>query len=343
MTDFAAPGMAASRSEYVRRGIVAMAATCVVAMVITVIVHLTPDDDMTIAMHTTSVAGGIVSGSSVVVNGDEVGTVRAVTSPSPGDFVVDLSIDPDRLRPGLLTSDMGVMYAPKNVFGIGAVVLKTSGGGQAIGNGGDFYPAVTEDATLTTLLRNLSDLDEKAFTPYVGAILASAGQATMGLVPVVGIAGRLAEQITATQTLPTAQTFPKMAELFDSLGYTTRVILPPVRSLLDWQAPRRPGFTESQRMGLEEFAKYTIPGLGELLGKGEVADLVPFVPVVNQLLDRVVSTFPDAKLNGLQIADLIGRVDRTIHPGKNGPVVDVDVVLRGLPVIGAAVGSGGVR
>ena len=337
--------MAADRSVYLRRGLIAIAGICAAALVISMVVKMIPDHDMKIAMHAKSVAGGIVSGSSVVVNGNEVGQVESVTATAPDAFVVDLAIDRDKLaRPEVLTTGMGVIYAPKNIFGIGAVVLKTAGDGAPIPDGGDFYPPATEDSTLTTLLRNLSDLNEKAFTPYVGAILASAEQATMGLLPVVGIAGRLAEQIAATQKLPTSQTFPQVAELLDRVGGTTGYLLPPVGRLLDWKAPQEPGFVEAQRAGLENFDAGLIKvGLRDLLGKDEIGRLLPFVPMVNGLLDTVQKTFPDAKLNGLQIADLIDRVDRAIHPGPNGPVVNVDVVLRGLPVMGAALRSGGVR
>ncbi|GAB17975.1 Mce family protein [Gordonia effusa NBRC 100432] len=344
MPDFRAPGMSAPRRVFARRAAFFLAASCVVLLAAILVLKVLPDNKTVVTMHTDTLAGGIVNGAAVMLNGAEVGTVTELVKVAPGKYEITLAIDDGFLKtPGLLSSATQVTYAPKNLFGIAAVVLKSQPGGEPIANGDDFYPDEPVDATLTTLLRNLNDLQTDAFDPYMGDILRSANQATMGLLPIIGVLGKLATDIADTQKIPTAKSLPQFKELIARLRDTTGVVLPSLMSLVHWDAPQRPGYVEKQYNGLSYVSTTTMDDVGNLLSNKELGGLLVVAPTGVQLVDRILKTFPEARKNGIQIATLIDRINAALRPGPQGPVMTVDVVLAGIPGVAAALGIRGAR
>lgn len=342
MTDFRSPGMSDGASVYRSRGGVFLVVAVVIALLATLIYRLVPDDRFDITMRTAMVAGGVVDGSTVVINGAEAGTVREVIADGPDSFRVVLDLTPSLVdKPGLLTSSMTVTYAPKNLFGISAVVLTTDPRGQRLGDGDEFTVAAPEDATLTTLLRNLNDLNVDAFGPHMSSILEYTSQATMGLLPVIGVMSNLAKDIADTQRVTPRETLPQYARMIAQLQQTAGDVLPPIQSLLEWEGPRRPGYLEKLHAGMSFGATTLMDDVQTLLGPRGLATLVPVVPTALALLGRVQASFPDAQRNGLQIATLLERIRRALPDGPNGPVYTVDVVLRAVPSVAAALGTRG--
>ncbi|NMO00733.1 hypothetical protein HH308_05825 [Gordonia sp. TBRC 11910] len=339
MTDFRTPGMAASPATFAKRAVIAIIVTAILVIGAVVVTAMLPDDNMHIAMHTDVVAGGIEPGTAVVLNGDEIGQVASVRADGT-KFVVGLTINPAyRDRKDVLTSAMQVTYAPKNLFGIGAVELTAQPGGDPLSNDADFYPDTPVDSTLTTLLRGLSDLQTEAFAPYVSDILSNANKATMGLLPVIGTVSELATEIADTQKLPTSVTMPQMAALLSGLNATTVAALPGLRSLMSWQAAQRPGFIDKANDGLGAAYSTLLPIINDILGK-DIGQTMPLVPALTQIVARIQQSFPDSYDNGLEIAALIERIRRAMPAGADGrPMLNVDVVLRGIPGVTAALTS----
>lgn len=74
----------------------------VIALLATLIYRLVPDDRFDITMRTAMVAGGVVDGSTMVINGAEAGTVREVIADGPDSFRVVLDLTPSLVdKPGL--------------------------------------------------------------------------------------------------------------------------------------------------------------------------------------------------------------------------------------------------
>lgn len=343
MTDFRAPGMAASRRTFAVRGLIGVVVIGAVLVLTAVIVAVLPTDEITVRMHADSVAGGINPGSTVVLNGAEIGTVQSITAQGPEQFTLALAVDKQYAdRPDVFTDAMTVTYAPKNLFGIAAVVLTTGEGGKPLRAGSDFYPDSPVDSTLTVLLRNLSDLQSEAFAPYMSDILASAGNAVDGLVPVLGTVGEIAARLASTAPLPPSSTLPQLAATVATLPDVVRGALPGVDALLAWTGPDKPGYVDRQDTATAYLSEATLPQLGRVLGEQELGALMPLVPTLTEILDRVRATFPDARRNGLEIAQLIAQVRRALPNGPDGrPVLNVDVVLAGVPGVSAALGVGG--
>lgn len=342
MPDYRTSGMSADQSTYTRRAVAFIAAVAVVGLVSTLVSRALPDDTVTTYMHTDLVAGGITDGATVVLNGSEIGHVQSVTSGEGSSHRITLVFDENKLdRPELLTTTMEVAYAPKNLFGIGAVVLQTRPGGTRLRDGNDFYPETPTDSTLTTLLRNLSDLNTQAFNPYMSDVLKWASQATMGLLPIFGVVGQIAESIADTQRVSTRETLPQFAELVGDLDASVGRMLPAFRNLFDWPAPRIPGYVEHEERAFKYLNSNVVDAVGDLLGNEEIGRLMPAVPTVVEILERVRSSFPDARANGMQIAALLNRIRAAMPSGPDGPVLNVDVVLRSVPGVAAALGAPG--
>jgi len=337
--------MSADRSTYLRRAVVAIIAAIAVTVAAVGIAALLPEDVVRVRMHTDTLAGGIDRGTGVVVNGSEIGVVRSVAAGPKGDYVLDLELDKGRLtNPGVLTSTTRLSYAPKNLFGISAVVLNSEPGGDPIANGGDFFPDTPVDATLTSMLRQLADLQDKAFAPYVSDLLDKADRATMAFMPVIESLGRLTGLVVETESIPADVTLPQMTELVSGLPDGLRQILPAVDTLLQWPDSRKGGkaFLEKARKGFDYATTTTMGDLSRLLGPSGLGQAMPLMKDVLPLLQRILDSSPNARKNGLQIAQLIANIDRALPKVGGRPVLRAEVVLRGMP--GPVAGlTGGVR
>ncbi len=326
MPDFRAPGMAADRGTYVRRAAV-------------------PDDAFRVRMYTDTLAGGIDEGTGVVVNGSEIGTVRTVSATPTGDFVLDLALDRQRLAtPGIISTTSRLSYAPKNLFGIAAVVINSEPGGEPIASGGDFHPDTPADSTLTAMLRQLSDMQGKAFEPYVGDLLAKADRTSMAFMPVLDIVGRLSGLLAETEQIPAEVTLPKMSALMSGLPTGVDHVLGSMDTLLKWPAMRQGGaeFLERERKGFDYATNQTMADAARLLGPAALGQTMPLMTDVLPLLERILESSPTARKNGLQIRQLIYNLDRALPMVGGRPVLKVDVVLRGMPGPVSAL-TGGVR
>ncbi|MFT4088031.1 MAG: hypothetical protein QM658_12970 [Gordonia sp. (in: high G+C Gram-positive bacteria)] len=345
MPDYRAPGMAADKQTYVRRAVIAIIAAAVLAGAAIVVAKSMPDDAYRLTMRTDTLAGGIEKGTGVVVNGSEIGTVESVAADKQGEFVLGLALDKKRLsNPQVITSTTRLTYAPKNLFGIAAVVLDSQPGGDPVRSGGTFSPDTPADATLTTMLRQLSDLQGDAFDPYVGDLLAQADKVSMAMLPVLDIAGRMTDLILETESIPAEKSLPQLAGIINALPPGLDNILGSVDRLVQWPGMRRGGadFLQRERAGINMATTESLPAAARLLGPEGLGQLMPLMPQVQPLLDRILESSPNARKNGLQIRQLIYNLNKALPTIDGRPVLKVDVVLRGMPGPTAAL-TGGVR
>lgn len=338
MSEFRTPGMAAGRTAYKRRAVVFLAASAVALIVLFGVARLLPESGYRVTMQTNFVAGGVVAGSPVVLNGADVGRVGKVDVVGPDQYSLVLEMNSERISAAeaVFTDSAYVGYAPENVFGISAVVMRSQDGGTPLRNGSTFRVEDPEDATLTTLLRNLSDLQNEAFDPHVSDLLNVADRATRGLLPILGAAGQIANDIAETQVVSPRETLPQFTELITAVGGTVDDLLPPIRKIMDWNAPQQPGYLERSEAGLSFTATTIIDDVNELLGPSGLAQTAPLMPVLTALIDRVTDTFPDSRRNGIQIATLIERLGKAFVDTPAGPVLTVDVLIKSAPGLAAA-------
>ncbi|MCF8607499.1 hypothetical protein L5I01_29495 [Gordonia sp. HY442] len=339
MTEFRIPGMSASAGAYRNRALITIVAVAVVTTGVVVGLKLVPDDTTEITVRASSVAGGIRPGAAVVLNGSEVGVVSDIAAAASDSYSVTLDLTGDRADDALavLSDETVVSYAPKNLFGISAVVLTSQSGGTALHNGSTLDAGEPEDATMTTLLRKLSDVQNEAFDPYMSDILTVAAKATDGLLPILGVAGQIMNDVAETQVVSPRQTLPQFAQLVGGVRGTVDDLLPPIRRLMDWQAPRRAGFSELAEQGLSFTEGPVMDEITALLSDSGLGQTSPLMPVLTAFFDRVTDTFPDSRTNGIQIATLIERLRKALPAGPDGkPVLTVNAVLESTPGLKAA-------
>lgn len=330
MADFRAAGMAEDPKVFLRRALIFIVALAVVVAAAVGINAALGSDTMKISMRTQSVAGGIGSGSPVLLNGAQVGKVQSVSLVSGTDKRVVLAIDkakvPDR---SLLSSTLAVSYAPWNLFGISSVILQTNPGGVQLANNSTFYPDTPNDATLTTLLRQLSDTQNEAFAPHLGAVLQQANIMTIGLMPIIGVVGKVLQSVTDTQRIPTEQTLPVLAQTLAGVNGMINPFMNGLTNFLNWPEPLQPGYTDVQDASLNELSTTFVEQLTQLAGAPGLAQLTPTTPIFTDLLNRIIATFPDATRNGEELQTLVQRIRAAMPNGPNGPVLNIDVIVRG--------------
>lgn len=337
MASYGVSGMARPAAGYRRRGLLGIIAVAVIVLG-TVAGHAIRDDgDITVRIHTTTVGGGISSGSAVLLNGAVIGRVSAVSAHSPTDRVVSLRLTRSAFDHSLLTTRSGVSYAPRNLFGISAVVLRGVPGGQPLRQGSEFIPDVVDDATLSTLLQNLNDVNDRALHPYFTDVLDRLSQATMGLAPILGVAGQVGDELARTQRSAPRTTLPQLARLTGLANDALRELLPAVSDLAGEPQLRQKPFRDRQRHLLDLISEPLLSReVASLLGPGELALLDPVAPTIVEIAGRVQSTFPDARENGLQLRSIIDRIRNAMPDSRSGPVLNIDVVLDSIPAVAGA-------
>jgi len=330
MADFRAAGMADDPKVFLRRALIFLVVLAAVLALVFGINAAMGSNTLNISMRTQSVAGGIGSGSPVILNGAQVGKVQKVSLVSGSDKRVVLAIDKSKVPDkSLLSSALNVSYAPWNLFGISSVILQTNPGGVQLANNSTFYPDTPSDATLTTLLRQLSDTQNEAFAPHLGAVLQQANIITTGLMPIIGVVGKVLQNLADTQRIPTAQTLPVLAQTLAGVNGMIAPFMDALGNFVQWPEPLRPGYTDQQNASMTALSTTFADQLIQLAGGPGLAQLTPTTPIFTELFNRILATFPDATRNGEELQTLIQRIRAAMPNGPNGPVLNIDVIVRG--------------
>ncbi|WP_081622405.1 MlaD family protein [Jongsikchunia kroppenstedtii] len=330
MADFRAAGMAEDPKVFLRRAVIFIVALAVVLALVLGINAAMGSDTLKISMRTQSVAGGIGPGSPVMLNGAPIGKVDKVSLVNGSDKRVVLAIDKSKVPDkSLLSSTLTASYAPWNLFGISSVILQTNPGGVKLTNNSTFYPDTPSDATLTTLLRQLSDTQNEAFAPHMGQVLQQANIVTTGLMPILGVLGEVLQSVTDTQRIPTEQTLPVLAATLSQANGMLGSLMESLRQFVNWPEPLRPGYTEEQNAAMNALSTDFVQQLIQLAGAPGLAQLTPTTPIFTDLFNRIRSTFPDATRNGEELQTLLQRIRAAMPNTPNGPVLNVDVIVRG--------------
>ncbi|GAC58404.1 hypothetical protein GOHSU_38_00430 [Gordonia hirsuta DSM 44140 = NBRC 16056] len=339
MINFRAPGMAADPGVFRQRALIFLAVLAVLVPLAVWVTKVASPAKAHLTIRADYVASGIVPGSAVVIHGAELGTLEQVSVPAPGQFALHLVLDDGVLGPGgLVTARTDVTYAPKNLFGISAIVLDPAPG-HPLADGSELAPASTTDATLTSLLRQLTDLQNDAFDPHMGEILATAGRAVRGLAPVAGIAGEIGKALADTQRIAPRQSLPLFSRLVTQLSEGSATFLPAFEELLAWEPPRREGFQEAMYNGLLVTSTLMADDLDELSGPRGLTALSDWLPPAAAAMNWISRAFPGSRANGEDVAELIGRLEKALADGPGGPRLRVDVMLASVPGVTAALGA----
>ncbi len=289
------------------------------------------DDQLTVSLHTEQIGEGIVTGTKVRLDGVKVGEVAKISSSELGRQMIELDLDRDQTA--ALTDELNVDYAPANLFGISAVVLKRSDAGALLQDN-ETIDLTGPNAdrvgnfTLARLLRMVTSTSVNVLTPQLTDLLTKSADDLQQFTPFLESVVVLSRTVAETQRYLPSFLIGEYASFLYGLGAYTSGTLGLVNEVMNIDILRyqRDKFDATIAM----MGKGALPAFGRIgivsgeYTKGSTDSLTP-------LLEAMVATMPNPARSTAQFDELLDRVDRTFSDGPNGPQVNLELTLQGVP------------
>ncbi|WP_290047421.1 MlaD family protein [Nocardia nova] len=344
MPNYTIPGMATSR----RRALAIGSAVAAVAMGVT----LTwagwrgGDGQMRVDVLTEQIGDGIVVGSRVQIDGVAVGAVGNIAEAGSGRQRITLTLDDSGVTG--LTDHLTVDYVPSNLFGISELRLSAGQGGTPVHAGSvvDLTRAQANrvhDATMGALLRSLSDVLPSVMTPQLTQLLTQAATDVKAFAPILEALITTTRLAAETQRLLPSELFGNYAQGLSGIP-----------SLLSGSVVQLTSFGRIQVLrtdrqwfddGVSLMSDQVFPAIGSTADTAE-RYLGPYTDMLAPLFAALAHTVPDPQRSGAELRQLLDAIGGAFQPSPNGPVLNLDVTLRGVPglaqpLLGTVSGAGG--
>lgn len=303
--------------------------------------HLVPrgDDpnDVSVILLTEQVGEGVGSGSDVRFDGVKVGAVASIESAGSRRQQVELALDKSQLFD--LTDALSIDYAPGNLFGISEIELNAGPGGRSLQDRSvvDLTgPAAdrARDATMSTLLRSVGQLTTDVFSPQMVSVMNTVANDTKAFTPLFQTIVTTVESIADTQKLPPSFLFDQvgssLAGVPPTLDGALHLLLTAYENEYMKSDTNRAKFDASFAM----LQNQLLPAAARTLGSAH-ANLAGYVDLLTPILRMLAGTVPTPERSGRELGILLDRIDKTLRPTDNGPVLAVDVDLSGVPGLAA--------
>jgi hypothetical protein len=289
-------------------------------------------DDIAVTLLTDHIGEGVESGADVRLDGVTVGSVSSIEPDGQGRQRISLLLREPQLFG--LTDSLRVDYAPGNLFGISELELSQGHGGTALAadsvvdltgaNGHRVF-----DATISTLLRTTGQFTNDVLTPEFTSVVNSVAHATKAFTPLLQTVVVVVESIAETQWLPSSF-------LLDQYGNTLAGLPSTVDGALNLlysayinpymsSDEHRATFDANTNMLIYEL----IPAITGTLGSAR--SLSGLTDAMSPVLDVVARSISSPRQSGRDLAVLLDRLSGAFHDTPDGPVLNVDVDLRGVP------------
>ncbi len=300
------------------------------------------EEGIAVSLRTEQIGDGVLVGTDVRINGVLIGKVTEISPDLRGTQRIDLRLDDSRLFG--LDDSLLVDYAPANLFGISEIDLRKGPGGAPLRSGttidltGGNATAVY-DATMGSILRSMSQVGGSVLTPQMASVIAQAAADTKALTPLVQALITAQTTIANNQKMPLSQLFGELGPAFDGGGRfagATVQVVDLLRSIQRLQQNR-----DSYDQGLAIVTGQLLPALSNTLGQagtqlsGATDMLVPVLTALTQMV-------PNPQQSGIDLRALLERLRAAMPDNGQGPVLNVEVELRGVPGIAVPL-LGGAR
>lgn len=292
----------------------------------------TNPDDIAITLVTEQIGEGVENGVDVRLDGVKVGAVASIQPEGQGRQRIGLRLDKSQLFG--LTDALSVDYAPGNLFGISELELSPGQGGTVLAadsvvdltgaNAGRAY-----DATISTLLRTTGQFTTDVLTPRFTSVVAKIAHDTKAFTPLLQAILVTVQSIADTQRLPSSMLLDQYGKTLAGLPSTVdgalRLLYTAYTNEYMKTDANRAKFDANTHMLIYDF----VPALTETLGAAR--DLSGLTDMLAPMLDLVTRSISTPQRSGHDLAVLLDRLSSAFHDTPNGPVLNVDVVLRGVP------------
>ena len=289
-------------------------------------------DLVRIRLYTNQVGDGIMPGADVVLSGISVGKVASITPTPEGRQVVSLALQPAKVAG--LTDSLDVDYAPSNLFGISAVVLKRQFGGTALHM--DQVVNLTEgdrvaDVTVGNMMRELSKSANEVFTPQLTDLMKSSATDLAAITPTIESLISVGRAIADTQRYPSHFLIEQYAEFIKGSAIFTGSTIQLINEVYHMQVLRNEGplFDTGVTLVVDQL----FPMISDVLGTAH--KYAGNVDGTTALLHQISLLNPDPERTRLGAAELIKRLNELFVNTPTGTELNVPlkVILRGIPVI----------
>ncbi|MEV0341826.1 MlaD family protein [Nocardia sp. NPDC050713] len=292
-------------------------------------------DRLSVTLLTEHVGEGVGAGVDVRLAGVRVGTVDSVELAGVGRQRIQLALNRSQL-PGL-TDTLGVAYAPANLFGISEIVLRPGEGGAALTDDvvvdltGDNADRTT-DATISSLLHAFGQFTGDVLTPQLAELLSEINVGVKAFTPLLQAVLVTAQSIAETQRVPVPFLFDQFGSAMKGAPYTLNGAIELLYSFYSNEFMADPA---AQRRFDDTFAMLKndlLPTLDHTLAIGK-QHFSGHVTMLAPLLETLAASVAAPARTGSELGVLLDRLDRSLHDTPSGPVLDVDVDLRGVPAL----------
>lgn len=333
------PGVAVDKRRSLLVGAVALALVAAVVIASMLYRGLRDDDSLHIALHTEQIGDGVLTGTFVRVDGVQVGKVDEIAPVAGGTQRISLRLDRSQLHG--IDDSLRVDYAPANLFGISEIELRPGSGGAPLRAGSTIEligqrSGAVYDATMGGLLRGLSQTGNALLTPQMATVISQVAGDVHGFTPLVQALISVAQTITDNQTMPSSELVGRLGPAFDGGGRfagATIQVLDLIRNI-----PRLQDNRDSYDAGTAALTDSVLPalaGFGDRAGSelsGSTDAVAPVLAVLAQMVPR-------PQRSGADLTELLRRLRAGLHDTPDGPVLDTEIDVRGVPVLAPLLGG----
>ncbi|MFI6866479.1 MlaD family protein [Nocardia sp. NPDC050406] len=330
MPNYAIPGVRIDRRASRRLGVVVILLVVISVLAWNAYRDRAIPDRLRIQLRTEQIGEGIVAGAAVRFDGVAVGKITEVAAVGQGRQLLTLELDESQTAG--LTDTFSVDYAPENLFGISTVALRAAPGGEPLRDGQviDLAGRV-EDVTMGALLRQLTATATEVLTPKLSELITRFDSDIRAFTPILDAVVTMSRLVADTQRYPSSYLIAQYASFLDGFGAFTSSTFLLSASLLDIEIFR----TERERYN----ASVAVIRNGVLLGAAETfrtlhTQFGGFLDPLTPIVEALAATLPDPATSQAQLVELLARLDRVFVDTPEGPMVDLEVTLRGVPGLG---------
>lgn len=278
-------------------------------------------------LRTEQVGEGVIPGTRVRYDGVMVGEITDITGIGRGHQLITLDLDRDQTAS--LTDSLTVDYAPENLFGISALTLRRSPGGDPLRAGTviDLAGKVT-DVTMGSLLRVLTETSTEVLTPQLSQLLDTFGGELRAYTPLLEAMIALSRAVADTQRYSPSYLIDQYAAFFRGAGDFTSATFRLLDAIMNIEVflNDRPRYDAT----IDMVVSGALPAIGAV-GDAARRQLSGYTEAITPLVAALAATVPDPGRSRAEITELIDRLNRMFVETPEGPAVNVAVTLRGMP------------
>lgn len=332
MPAYGLPGVSTDRRRARLLGLITLACLVVAAAGWQLHDTLKRPDLIRIKLYTNIVGDGVVPGADVMLSGIAVGKVDTISSAPEGKQLITLALQPSKVSG--LTDSLNVDYAPSNLFGISAVVLKRQRGGLPLRMDQVLDLTVGErvaDVTVGNMMRELSASANEVLTPQLADLMKRAATDLAAFTPTLEALISVGRAIADTQRYPSSFLIAQYAAFIKGVATFSGSTIELINEVYHMEVLKNEGplFDTGVTLVVDQL----FPMISDVLWTAH--KFVGNADGTTALLHQISLLNPDPERTRVGAAELIKRINEMFvnTPAGTELNVPVKVILRGVPVI----------